>query len=849
LRARQALAQSDLATAEALLNQAAAMPADFNGLSDSPSNIQALVNRQNQLVEMAKNQHPEYNAGAASFFLVQAEALLYYQDYDGAETLIKHARSFNVEFNEKIGDPDRLEKWLAVKRAELQKQAPAIAVNNDAATMVRRLISQSQLAFDRGQYNEAQSFIEDAKKLNVDEETFAQSLIADAKKLGVDGEKYAASQMRTWQMELKIQKALGGSAVPAVQTNVDSKVAATSYEMIDDENVSRAGYNPATDTTKNVQVTRLSDDQQGTAGSSFAPIPSNPMEYYRAGLKAIADQNPEEARAYMVRAWEGRQSLDDVTQQSIQDQLARLNIKNNSSQPATANLQRRGSKDIEAFRQLQSEVFRERVIADKLIKESPRAALEKMAMIRNRIGQSKLDASQQSPLLKMIDRDMEEVQSYIQENIAEIDNDQQNKKNLELIERRQQRRLDVERQLQSLVEDYNKLIDEQRYSEAQLIAAQAVDLAPDSVISNLLFEKARIQKQLSAHELIEEQKAISFLAATNSANRAAITSVTTEEAVVFGDRDLFFQKGQIRKQALEQGRYSSEVEARIWNQLRNEQVQGDYRGTLKDALEQLAQTAGVNIILDELGLSAESIQTDSQVNVPIHSPISLKSALEIILSQKGLVFVVENEVIKVTTPQSQKENKIVETYYIGDLVQPLDTPLDPMTMQWMSPSRSFGGMGGGSGSMNVQNVSTSQVPNQLAVAQQFGGLPGLGNTGFNNGGPQRGEPIVGKVGPEPFGGVTVNDFQPLLDLIRGTIDSDIWGGGDGTGSAAINPYPQNLSIVVSAPQETQDKVQKLLEQLRELNDVQIVVEVRFVTLFLSKLESILISNLMTTQAV
>ena len=263
--------------------------------------------------------------------------------------------------------------------------------------------------------------------------------------------------------------------------------------------------------------------------------------------------------------------------------------------------------------------------------------------------------------------------------------------------------------------------------------------------------------------------------------------------------------------------------------MKNEQVQGDYRGTLRDALDQLAQTAGVNIILDELALSSESIQTDTQVGVPIHSPISLKSALEIILSQKGLVFVVENEVIKVTTPQAQKENLDFETYYIGDLVQPLDTPRDPLAMRWMSPSRSFGSMGG-SGSMNVQNVATSQVPNQLAVAQQFGGLPGVGgNSGFNNG-PQRGEPIVGVAGPEPFGGVTLNDFQPLLDLIRNTIDSDTWGDGDGSGSSSITPYPANLSITVSAPQETQDKVQALLEKLRELNDVQIVVEVRFVTL-------------------
>ena len=534
---------------------------------------------------------------------------------------------------------------------------------------LRKLISQSQLAFDRGQYDVAQTLIVDAKKLNVDETQLA------------------ADQMRTWQMELKIQKALGGVASLASETKIDSQVAPTSYEMVDDENVVRAGYDPANDTTKVVQVASFTDDKQAT-DSNFAPIPSNPMEYYKAGLKALADQNPEEARNYLGRAWEGRQQLDDVTQQSIQDQLSRLNIsKDATSRTATANIQGRGSNDIEAFRQLQAEVFRERVSAQNLVEDSPRAALEKMVMIRSRIGQSKLDASQQSPLLKMIDRDMEEVQKYIDENLADIDVIEQNNRNKEIVERRQQRKSDVEQQLQSLVEDYNQLIDEQRFAEAELVAAQAMDLDPGSVISVLLFEKVKFQKRIAMDELLEEAKKESFLDSAESVKRSTIVSVGTENPAVLGDRDLFVQKGQRRAQRLEQGRYSSEAEARIWNQLRNERVQGDYRGTLKDALDQLAQTAGVNIILDELALSQESIPVDSQVDVPIISPISLKSALEIILSQNRLVFEVENEVIKVTTPQSQSENQFEfqETYYIGDLVMPLDTPRDPMSMEWMSP--------------------------------------------------------------------------------------------------------------------------------------------------------------------
>ena len=162
--------------------------------------FQSLIDRQNQLAAMAERRDPDYNAGAASFFLVQAEALLYYQDFDNAETLIKHARSFNVEFNDRIGDPDRLEKLLQVSRSAMQQQ-PA-ASGNSAVAESRKLLSQAQLAFDKGQYNEAKALVDDAKKLNVDETQFA------------------ANETRSWQLELKIQKALGSTASNSFEPTV-----------------------------------------------------------------------------------------------------------------------------------------------------------------------------------------------------------------------------------------------------------------------------------------------------------------------------------------------------------------------------------------------------------------------------------------------------------------------------------------------------------------------------------------------------------------------------------------------------------------------------------------------------
>ena len=41
------------------------------------------------------------------------------------------------------------------------------------------------------------------------------------------------------------------------------------------------------------------------------------------------------------------------------------------------------------------------------------------------------------------------------------------------------------------------------------------------------------------------------------------------------------------------------------------------------------------------------------------------------------------------------------------------------------------------------------------------------------------------------GGVTLNDFQPLIDLITGTVDTEIWGD-EGSGAASLQPYPQGV---------------------------------------------------------
>ena len=836
LKARQALAHSDVQTAQAMLDAAKQQAVDFSQIGDSPDTVQKMIDRQSQLAELASQKDRSYNAGAASFLLTQAEALVYYQDFETAEMLISQAKKFPVQFNPAIGNPDQLvemikvaknnaaQAQIAVAPVEQPKSTPVVETSKKPQAM--KLLSQAQLAMDQGNWNQAKYFVDEAIALDVADNQFA------------------ADEARPWQYELKIQNALNRQT--ASKPEPASIVVPASFEHVEDRSVTptasnrvvQADYDPATDKTYNTMVGGFGQD----AKPEFNPIPNNAREFYRLGLKAIDENNPVLARQQMERAWANRDQLDGMTRQSIQDQLTRLTISKPIEPAVSTNLTDRTTDATQVsaidpadpsalqrseFRKLQSEVFRQRAGAERKLRTSPREALEMMTMLRGRVAQSNLDAESQRPLLTIIDRDLDSMQAYIEENLPEIINDENNESRKALVEQRRQRRYDVETQIQKLVEEFNDLVDERRYSEARVVARQAEDLDPDSEIVALLSEKAKFIQRVAAAEGYRDAREEGFWGSLAAAERAAIAT-NYDIPISIDDIDRFREKSILRRARAEELQGGSEADRRIWNILKNERVQGEYKGTLAEAIDQLSQQANVNIVFDDLALATEGVRRDQLVDIPIRSPISLRSALQLIIQSAGLEFVVENESIKITSADSQQTRLKTKTYYIGDLVMPIVAPQHPMHMTFMQPNLNGSQTGG------VMNVSSGGGPtSQLAMAQQLGGtLPGnpfAGGIGGYNDGPRMGQPTFGSVGGQTFGGVTLQDFQPLIELIQNTIAPDSWQD-TGQGLGTVQAFTPNLSLIVSQTQEIQDQIQDLLSKLRELNDVQIVVEVRFITL-------------------
>jgi general secretion pathway protein D len=108
----------------------------------------------------------------------------------------------------------------------------------------------------------------------------------------------------------------------------------------------------------------------------------------------------------------------------------------------------------------------------------------------------------------------------------------------------------------------------------------------------------------------------------------------------------------------------------------------------------------------------------------------------------------------------------------------------------------------------------------LAQANQFG-MPGqMPSTGSR-------APTMA-AGPGGLGGGTGADFDSLIELIEQTIAPQSWDTVGGVGS--VSGFETNLSLVVSQTQEVHEQIADLLDQLRRLQDLQVTIECRFITL-------------------
>ena len=132
--------------------------------------------------------------------------------------------------------------------------------------------------------------------------------------------------------------------------------------------------------------------------------------------------------------------------------------------------------------------------------------------------------------------------------------------------------------------------------------------------------------------------------------------------------------------------------------------------TLREVIDFISDLHNIPIRLDDKALSDEGLDAEVRINLVV-SGITLRSALNLMLEKVGdveLTFIIEDEVMKITTVEKAQLRPQTRVYPVGDLVIPI-IPMQPQ--QGGAGGGQQGGQGGG-----------------------FGGGQGGGGGGFGGGG-------------------------------------------------------------------------------------------------------------------
>lgn len=582
-------------------------------------------------------------------------------------------------------------------------------------------------------------------------------------------------------------------------------------------------------------------------------------ELYRRGVELLGQGNREAAYEHFQKAWQYNKEMDVAVRNQLKDKLSSMQAINlgQRSQAADSPLRRISEEELAVRQRMMSEVVGEIAAAEANRESEPNVVAERLQTLRIRVSQVNLDGNARKQMLTLVDRAITAHQIYMTQNRATIDQNMRNRQITEQIALDQEQRFKIDQQIASLVETYNDLMDKGSFMEAEAVAKQVGALDRNSTIAKLLVSNARNARRIGEYEQIRQIREDLTIDAYNDVDRAAMGATMTDaQPLVFGDAEVW--KDLTRRRALqvrESERGLSPAEQAIYEKLKQPVLVNFKERPLSEVMRTLSDMTGVLIHVDQAGLAMEGFTSESTVTLSLPSQISFRSALNLLLNTQNLDYQVRNEVLLITSARNTEKANRQVTYSVKDLVIPIPNFVTDYNsgmagalrqayetvgrgLVARNPGRANGGING-----NVQLASASLDPNAPVLGQLNNGALGGGNLppqlggGFGLGsgsGPVMGS---GMAGSSPLsmgspgaigGGAAMADFDTLMNLIQQTIDPDSWLAAGGTSS--ILPYPSNLSIVVSAPQTTHEKITDLLESLRRLQDLQVTIEVKFITL-------------------
>lgn len=354
---------------------------------------------------------------------------------------------------------------------------------------------------------------------------------------------------------------------------------------------------------------------------------------------------------------------------------------------------------------------------------------------------------------------------------------------------------------------FNTSFKEGKYLEAESYAMRAQELDPDNAMAAAAVNMAKTQRALVSVRGTKSEKEKFFLDGLNDTDKFG-QALTIDKPLDVGESMTDRRNKRTSLSTLTSPQRKSVAEREIEGRL-NQPVNLSFNNQpLKDVLEDIRAMYQINIVPDVAALEAEGISLERPITLKLEQ-ISLKSALNLMLRNVHLTWVVKDEVLQITTESQARGKLATVTYQVTDLVLPVEnhgrdsgTSFNPLLTR---------GTGGGGG-----NTPTPiGTPMGLNGGTSVGSSTGSGNQSVSD---------SGKWNKRI--GTTTEDA--LIRIITSTIEPQSWStvGGSGT----IEYHPLTMSLVVNQTPNIQEQVADLLNNLRRLLDQEVALEIRLISI-------------------
>jgi hypothetical protein len=245
----------------------------------------------------------------------------------------------------------------------------------------------------------------------------------------------------------------------------------------------------------------------------------------------------------------------------------------------------------------------------------------------------------------------------------------------------------IERETQ-LMARFNAAIDERRFDVAHDVALAVQEIDPTGVTPVVALASSELERNLYLQEITRANRWTNFFDALYQVEQSSVP-FPDDPPIIYPDAEFWRELTARRKERYGSAdlKASGEAEKRIDDALRR-QLNADGLEYVDEPLEgvvtDLEEQYGIPVELDTVALEEIGIDSTEPVTASLHG-ITLRSALRIMLQRLQLTYMIQNEVLMITTPEEAETQLVAKVYPVADLVLPIDASL------------LGGGIGGGGG--------------------------------------------------------------------------------------------------------------------------------------------------------